>query len=147
MIDRHARAPLRDNDGAMEVVINNLGTRPTLLKNYGTHKNWLLTKCIGTGCNRDAIGARVFVYVGGKRISGEVQSGTSFLSQNDERLHFGLDRDSRYDRIEVLWPGGTRERFAGGNANRLVVLKEGTGKIIGEPSQKMNNSTGSSSRP
>ena len=119
-----------DNDGSMEIVINNLGARPTLLKNFGTHKNWLLTRCVGTHCNRDAIGARVFVYVGGRRISGEIQSGTSFLSQNDARLHFGLDRDSRYDHIEVVWPGGKRERFEGGNANRIVTLKEGAGKLI-----------------
>jgi len=117
-----------DNDGALEIVINNLGGRPTLLKNYGTHRNWLLAKCIGASCNRDAIGARVFVYIGQRRISGEVQSGTSFLSQNDARLHFGLDRDSRYDHVEVIWPGGKRERFPGGTANRIVVLKEGQGK-------------------
>lgn len=140
-----------DNDGALEVVINNLGARPTLLKNYGTHKNWLLAKCVGTHCNRDAIGARVFVYVGGRRISGEVQGGTSFLSQNDQRLHFGLDRNSRYDHIEVLWPGGARERFAGGNANRVVVLKEASGKPVTqtmslEQREKMRNSTRSSSR-
>ncbi|MGI9072590.1 MAG: CRTAC1 family protein [Bryobacteraceae bacterium] len=121
-----------DNDGSLEVVINNLGARPTLLKNYGTHKNWLLTQCIGVQSNRDAIGARVFVYLGGRRLSGEVQSGTSFLSQNDSRLHFGLDSDGRYDHIEVLWPGSTRERFDGGNANRLVLLKQGGGKLIPE---------------
>jgi enediyne biosynthesis protein E4 len=119
-----------DNDGSLEVVINNLGERPSLLKNYGTHKNWLLTQCVGVRSNRDAIGARVFVYMGNRRISGEIQSGSSFLSQSDPRLHFGLDRDTRYDHIEVVWPGGTRERFEGGNANRLVVLKEGTGSPI-----------------
>jgi enediyne biosynthesis protein E4 len=119
-----------DNDGSLEVVINNLGERPTLLKNYGTHRNWLLVKCAGVHCNRDAIGARVFVYVGGRRISGEIQGGTSFLSQSDTRLHFGLDRDSRYDKIEVLWPGGVRERFPGGEGNRIVMLKEGGGKPV-----------------
>jgi hypothetical protein len=117
-----------DNDGSVEVVINNLGGPPSLLKNYGTHRNWLLTQCIGTKCNRDAIGARVFVYVGQRRISGELQSGTSFLSQSDARLHFGLDRDTRYDHIEVLWPGGRRETFPGGTANRIVVLRQGEGR-------------------
>jgi len=55
-----------------------------------------------------------------------------FVSENDERLHFGLDRDTHYDRIEVLWPGSARERFDGGTANRVVVLKEGTGKSVPE---------------
>ncbi len=116
-----------DNDGSLEVVVNNLGGRPSLLKNYGTHSNWLLVQCLGTRCNRDAIGARVFVYAEGRQISAEIQSGTSFLSQNDSRLHFGLARAKRYDHIEVLWPGGTRERFGGGEANRIVLLKEGLG--------------------
>ena len=129
-----------DNDGSVEIVINNLGGRPTLLKNFGTHKNWLLTQCVGTHCNRDAIGARVFVYVGGRCVSGEVQSGTSFLSQNDARLHFGLDRDSRYDHIEVVWPGGRRERFEGGAANRVVVLKEGAGKPLKVGSSSLSSS-------
>lgn len=119
-----------DNDGSLEVVINNLGSRPSLLKNYGTHGNWLLVQCSGTHCNRDAIGARVFVYVDGRCISGEIQSGTSFLSQNDSRLHFGLAHAKRYDRIEVLWLGGRRERFSGGDANRIVAIKEGSGTIV-----------------
>jgi enediyne biosynthesis protein E4 len=136
-----------DNDGALEVVINNLGSHPSLLKNYGTHKNWLLTQCIGVQSNRDAIGARVFVYVGDRRLSGEVQSGTSFLSQNDARLHFGLDRDSHYDHIEVLWPGGTREGFEGGNANRLVVLKQGSGKLIHGPASVESSESMSHPKP
>jgi hypothetical protein len=80
--------------------------------------------------NRDAIGATVFVYAEGRRLSGEIQSGTSFLSQNDSRVHFGLAKLSRYNAIEVLWPGGTRERFGGGDANRIVRLTEGTGKPV-----------------
>jgi len=119
-----------DNDGSLEVVVNNLGARPSLLKNYGTHSNWLLVHCAGTRANRDAIGARVFVYADGHRISGEIQSGSSFLSQNDSRLHFGLAHARRYDHIDVWWPGGARERFSGGEVNRIVVLKEGTGAPI-----------------
>jgi hypothetical protein len=114
-----------DNDGALEVVINNLGERPSLLKNFGTKKNWLLVQCQGVKCNRDAVGARAYVYVGDRRLSGEVQTGTSFLSQNDPRLHFGLADDASYSRIEVQWPGGEREIFGGGPANRVVVVKQG----------------------
>lgn len=118
-----------DNDGSLEVVINNLGARPSLLKNYGPKKSWLLVRCVGTACNRDAVGARAYVYLHGRRLSGEVQTGTSYLSQNDPRLHFGLGGDTAYDRIEVQWPGGKRERFAGGKANRIVVLKQGSGPL------------------
>ena len=119
-----------DNDGSLEVVINNMDSRPSLLKNYGTKKNWLLIRCVGVKANRDAIGARVFVYVGDRRISGEIQTGTSFLSQNDPRVHIGLADDATYKRIEVQWPGGVREVFPGGKANQIVVLTEGTGTAV-----------------
>ena len=126
-VSRGAAVADLDNDGSLEVVINNLDNRPSLLKNYGTKKNWLLIRCIGTTSNRDAIGARVYVYVGKRRISGEIQTGTSFLSQNDPRVHAGLADDTSYERIEVQWPGGKRELFPGGKANQIITLKQGTG--------------------
>jgi hypothetical protein len=119
-----------DNDGSLEVVINNMDARPSLLKNYGTKKNWLLIRCLGVKANRDAIGARVFVYVGDRKISGEIQTGTSFLSQNDPRVHIGLADNTAYQRIEVQWPGGAQEVFPGGKANQILVLTEGRGSAI-----------------
>jgi hypothetical protein len=67
------------------------------------------------------------VYLGNRKLSGEVQTGTSYLSQNDSRLHFGLADDAAYQRIEVQWPGGDRETFAGGAANRIVTVEQGKG--------------------
>jgi enediyne biosynthesis protein E4 len=116
-----------DNDGSLEVVVNNMGARPSLLKNAGARKNWLLIQCVGTRANRDAIGARLYVYVNGRRLSGEVPGASSFMSQSDPRVHFGLGNDTSYDRIEVQWPGGQREMFAGGKANRIVKLTQGAG--------------------
>ena len=115
------------NDGSVELVINNLDSRPSLLKNFGTKKNWLMVRCVGTKCNRGAVGARVYVYAGNRRLSGEIQTGASFLSQNDPRVHVGLGDDTSYQRIEVQWPGGQREAFPGGKANQIVVLTQGTG--------------------
>jgi len=119
-----------DNDGSLEVVIDNLDQRPSLLKNFGTKKNWLLIQCVGTTANRDAVGARVYVYVGDRRISGEIQTGSSFLSQNDPRVHIGLGNDDAYQRIEVQWPGGKREEFPGGKANQILLLKQGSGSPV-----------------
>lgn len=124
-----------DNDGSLELVISNLNDRPSLLKNYGPKKAWLLVKLVGVKCNRDAVGARAHVYAAGRRLSGEVQTGTSFLSQNDPRLHFGLADAATYDRIEVQWPGGERERFPAGKANRIVTLKQGGDSKITPPPQ------------
>jgi hypothetical protein len=121
-----------DNDGTLEIVVANMGDRPSLLKNLAPQKHWLLVRCEGTRANRDAVGARVYVRVAGRRLSGEVQTGSSYLSQNDPRLHFGLGGDAAYDRIEVRWPGGGREVFPGGAADRIVVVKQGTGSAAAE---------------
>jgi hypothetical protein len=120
-----------DGDGSLEVVISNLGGPPSLLKNQGPRQHWLLVKLVGTTANRDAIGARVAVYGSGRRVSGEVQSGSSYLSQNDSRIHLGLGANDVYDRIDVQWPGGRRERFAGGRVDRVVTLTQGTGTAGG----------------
>jgi hypothetical protein len=117
-----------DNDGSLEVVISNMAAAPSLLKNFGTKKNWLLIECVGTRANRDAIGTRVSVVAGGRRVSAEVQSGSGFISQSDMRLHFGLGNNATYDRIEVVWPGGAKEAFTGGRSNQIVTLTQGTGR-------------------
>jgi hypothetical protein len=97
------------------------------VKPFGVKKNWLLVQCVGTKANRDAVGARVYVYAGAHRLSGEIQTGSGYISQNDSRLHFGLADSGSYDRIEVQWPGGAREVFSGGRSNQIVKLTEGTG--------------------
>jgi enediyne biosynthesis protein E4 len=116
-----------DDDGALEVVVSNMGARPTLLKNFGPRKRWLLVRAEGVAGNPDAIGARIQVSVGGRHLSAEIQGGSSFLSQSDPRAHFGLGSDASYQRIDVEWPGGRRERFPGGAADRVVVVRQGSG--------------------
>ena len=116
-----------DNDGSLEIVVLNMGDRPTLLKNHAPRKNWLMVQCAGRG-DIDAIGARVRVQAGGRWLHGEVLGGSGYISQSDPRLHFGLGESTAYEALEVRWPTGERERFPGGAANRLITLKQGTGK-------------------
>ena len=116
-----------DGDGSLEVVVSNMGMRPSLLKNQGSRQHWLLVSLVGVKVNRDAIGARVVVEAGKRRLTGEMQSGSSYISHNDSRLHFGLGSSASYDRIEVIWPGGARESFPKGATDRIVTLTEGTG--------------------
>ena len=96
-----------DGDGDIDLFVLNLNDPPTLLRNDGDHDNhYLLVHTVGTKSNRDGIGARVIISVGGQTQHAEVQSGGSYLSHNDLRLHFGLGKAERVDRLEVRWPSG-----------------------------------------
>ena len=113
-------------------MVNNLDDAPSLLRNECTDgNNWLMVKCIGTKSNRSAIGSRVSVTTGNRVQIDEVMSGSSFYSQNDFRLHFGLGTARQADKVEVRWPSGASEAFETVASNRLIVIREGEG-IVGE---------------
>ncbi len=115
-----------DNDGDLDVVVNNLDEAPTLLRNDGgNRRHWLLVQCKGTASNRSAIGARVTVRTGTRTQMQEVRAGSSYLSQNDLRLHFGLGSSVKIDGIEVRWPSGKKERIENVAVDRVLVLEEG----------------------
>jgi enediyne biosynthesis protein E4 len=116
------------NDGRMSAVVNNMGGEPMLLVNQASNKNhWLGLTTRGTKSNRDAIGAKITILAAGHRFVQEVRSGSSYISNNDLRLHFGLGSTAEFDRIEVRWPNGNTESFPGGRADRFVTLTEGGG--------------------
>lgn len=119
-----------DNDGDMDVAIVNMNEPPSLLRNdLPAKNNWIKVKCIGTKSNRSAIGARVRVVTGRHSQMNEVLSGSSFLSQNDLRLHFGLGQARQADQVEVRWPLGLVESFKNIEGNQLLVVQEGHGII------------------
>jgi hypothetical protein len=119
-----------DNDGDVDVVINNLDGAPTILRNDGGNKNNFVTvRLVGTKSNRDAFGARVKVTAGDLVQVDECRSGGSYISQNDTRLHFGLERRSKVDIIEIRWPGGKVEKVNDIPANSFVIIKEGSGAV------------------
>ena len=127
-----------DNDGRVDVVVNNLDDAPSLLRNECRNSNnWLMVKCIGTKSNRSAIGARVSVTTGSHTQIDEVMSGSSYYSQNDLRLHFGLGASRQADRVEVRWPSGSTEALERVAGNRVVIVREGEGIVSdGTPSAK-----------
>ena len=100
------------NDGAIDVVINNIDSRPTLLRNVlKTGNHWLELKLIGGPKSpRDANGAKVFLTIGGIRQRGDVYSGGSYSSSSDQRIHFGLGTATAVDSIEIYWPSGAKEK-------------------------------------
>jgi enediyne biosynthesis protein E4 len=117
------------NDGRLSAVVNNMDSKPMLLVNMAASKNhWLGVVLQGTVSNRDAIGAKVTVAAGGRKYVQEVRSGSSYISNNDMRLHFGLGSSERVDAVEVRWPNGVSETFPGIDADRFVTLVEGSGK-------------------
>jgi hypothetical protein len=119
-----------DNDGDVDVVINNLDGPPQLLRNDGGNAgNSVLIKTVGVKSNRDGIGARVKIISGDLTQIGEVYSGGSYLSQSDLRVHFGLEKRTRIDLIEVHWPGGMVDRVTNISANKILTIKEGQGLI------------------
>jgi hypothetical protein len=119
-----------DNDGDVDVIINNLDGAPQLLRNDGGNaNNSVLIKTIGVKSNRDGISARVTVVSGDLTQVDEVHSGGSYLSQNDLRLHFGLEKRTKIDSIEVRWPSGVVDKVANLNANKILTIREGQGVI------------------
>ena len=117
-----------DNDGDLDLLVTNLKGTPDLLQNGGNQNAWLTLKLIGTRSNRDAIGAKVTVTTGNLTQIREVRSGSSYLSQNDMRLHFGLGKHRQVDRIEIRWPSGLQEQLEGIEPNQTLTLVEGNVK-------------------
>ncbi len=119
-----------DNDGDVDIVINNLDGPPSLLRNDGGNKNnWIMVKCVGTRSNRSAIGTRVRVTAGGRSQIDEVMSGGSYYSQNDFRLHYGLGKAAKLDALDISWPSGLKESFKNLEPNQLLVVQESKGIV------------------
>jgi len=117
-----------NNDGKVDVLISNLGEPPTLLINRTESRNHAaLFKLVGTKSNKAAIGARVTITAGGISQSMEVRSGSSYLSQNDLRLHFGLGPNSVIDKVEIAWPSGAKQTLEHVPADFIFTIVEGSG--------------------
>jgi hypothetical protein len=118
-----------DNDGRLDVALNNCDDAPTILRNVTKETgHWLALKLIGGRKSpRDAIGATVWLTAGGKRQRADVISGASYCSQSDLRLHFGLGNATKVDKLEIRWPGGAREILEVKEVDRIMTVTEGNG--------------------
>jgi hypothetical protein len=120
-----------DNDGDVDVVVNNVNESPTLLRCDQTRPvRWIKFKLIGTKSNRSAIGARIRISCGSHIQVDEVRSGGSYISQSDLRIHFGLGDAEKVDVAEIRWPSGLVETLRDLEANHLVTITEGKGRQI-----------------
>ena len=115
-----------DNDGRLDIAINNMNGAANLLRNEGGHlQHWIAIRTVGRQSNRDGIGTRIQVRAGGQQQVDEVRSGGSYLSQNDLRVHFGLGNRTLVDEITLHWPSGHVDRLQRVPADRIITVEEG----------------------
>ena len=113
-----------DGDGFLDLLVANYDQRPVLLRNSGNDKSWLQVRLVGTKSNRDGIGAKLSLKAGDLRQVREIQSGTSFLSQNSLTAHFGLGQAGLVDELNIRWPSGTVQMLTSISPNRTITVQE-----------------------
>ncbi|MFH1574646.1 MAG: CRTAC1 family protein [Acidobacteriota bacterium] len=114
-----------DNDGGLDVVVNNLDESPSLFWNTpGAERKFLSLKLVGARSNRAAVGTRVRLRTADVWQTREVISGGSYLSQSDLRLHFGLGAAAQADEIVIRWPSGQTSRMSAVSANQFLTIRE-----------------------
>jgi len=117
-----------NNDGKVDIlVLTHNGTPSLLINRTQTDNHAALFKLIGTKSNKAAFGARVTVTAGGVTHSMQVRSGSSYLSQNDLRLHFGLGASAVMEKVEISWPSGAKEVLSNVPAGFIYTVEEGSG--------------------
>jgi hypothetical protein len=117
-----------NNDGNVDVVVYSVGAPPSLFINQTQNANHrVLFRLIGAKSNRAAIGARMTVFTSGMTQIDEVRGGGSYLSSNDQRLHFGLGSDSAMKKLEIQWPSGLKEELRNVPGDAIYTIVEGKG--------------------
>ncbi len=122
-----------DEDGAVDLIVNELDGAPMLLRNElmtsssKDSANWVQLKLVGVKTNRNAVGAKVKLTAGKLTLVDEVRSGDSYLSHSDWRLHFGLGQVRTVEQVEIQWPNGGIEKLKTLPINQTLVITEGKG--------------------
>ena len=123
-----------DNDGRVDILVNNIDARPELLHNETEDSGAsVLVQLVGEKSSRDGTGAMVIVTTGDRVQKREVSSAGSYASANDVRLHFGLGNETTITAIEVQWPSGERDHIPSAPAASILVIKEGRGLVALRP--------------
>jgi hypothetical protein len=134
-----------DNDGALDVLLTTNAGRAYLFHNEGGSNHSLRIKLLGTKSNRDGIGAVVRLDAGKDHQWQMLRSGSSYLSQSELVLTFGLGIQTRVDSIEVQWPSGQVDRLADIAGNQTITIQEGKGVVGSRPYGRPANVKGTAS--
>ena len=114
-----------DNDGDVDILINNAHDQPTLWRNDSPTKgHWLTVKLIGKKGNRYGIGSKVTVYGTNRSWVRECQAGASYMSTNDTRLHFGLGANKSLKEVLVRWPNGQQSSIQEPPVDRILIISQ-----------------------
>jgi hypothetical protein len=114
-----------------------MNAQPSLLVNQIRNANhWIAVHAVGTKSNRDGIGARIRVKTASRILVDEVRSGSSYISNSDMRVHFGLGSAAKIEWVEIRWPSGVTERFANPPVDQMHTLKEGSGAQVEAETKK-----------
>ena len=135
MVGRGAAYADFDNDGDLDLLLTSNNGSPRLLRNdNGNQNNVLRVKTIGTRSNRDGIGAKVTIKSNkGARLFQMVKTGSSYLSQSEMPLTFGLGKQEGAVNIEIAWPSGRKDSIEEVKPNQMVTVKEGKGIVSSSP--------------
>ena len=116
-----------EGDGDLDLLVTNLNAAPNLLRNDGEGGNWLSVALRGTQSNREGIGARIEIEIGGQRQVREVRRDGSYAGSVLPLAHFGLGGHDKIDRLSVHWPSGAVSELTGIEANRSITVEEPQG--------------------
>src|SRR5215510_7336629 len=135
MVGRGAAYADFDNDGDLDLLITTNNGPAYLFRNDGGNQNnFLRVKAVGTASNRDGIGAKVSVKLpSGAELRNMVRGGSSFCSQSELPLTFGLGKSDKVSRIEITWPNGKKDSVSDVPANQFITVQEGKGLISAQP--------------
>jgi hypothetical protein len=117
-----------DNDGDQDVLLVNNNDRAVFFLNENSSgHHWLTVKLTGKGKNTNAVGATIKIVTRGLTQWREVRGGSGFMSQKDQRPHFGLGRDAKVELIEIIWPDGYRQNIRDVAADQIIAVTQGEG--------------------
>ena len=126
-----------DNDGDLDIIINNFEAPAVLLRNNLQRNNWVRFRLIGKETNRDAVGAQIIVETskGGRQVR-TVRGGSGFLSKEPNALHFGLGQADTIERAEIRWPDGKTQTISIASVNRQYDVTESSAEKTPQPTAR-----------
>ena len=129
MVARGAAYGDYDLDGDLDILIMENKGPAHLWRNETSGGGFLRVRVEGTVSNRDGIGTKITAVVDGLRMERRVRSGSSYLSESERVVTFGLGGHAGVDSLVLRWPGGRVDRFADVPGNRQIRVVEGTGRL------------------